>query len=643
MKLVTAADVRRWHEEAATYTELGHTLGATRVDPHYLSEVVGLPLHLRFVIEHLAAELEDDVPKSAFDSLPFYSLCKGLFLPLSGMGPEKVRRVFGLEGEEPPTAKDKEALLQRFLDKECGLSLEQKLSCVLGDPFRGKRSQFQRDSLVRLLMSAQLTSRRKLLDRLAVVGDIAVVFAESRAELSVAPRLTTTEVLETLRLLRKATREMRFELLRSVLVRMGKLEAFFLAKLLLRKAGFGFDYQGPLLARAMADRYGASPDQVSHAMALRETFEVARVLEEEGAEGLRRIQLQPLVPVRPALAGGAADDVERFPVWVERKYDGIRFMLHKSTDATGAMLSGAYTRRRGDWLELVPGLDATIKSFPARSMIVDGELYGTVLDSAGGVRPATVYEVYYALQGERPQPITLKFAAFDLLYVDGRDLTGLPLRERRAQLSARLGPLSGMQLPVPVTVAEGQLAQDGGDIKRLYQHFRSQGYEGVITKDLARPYQLATRDPTWAKKKPEITLDLVLLAGVFSVTSKENAALFGSYVIGARRDDGSFEDVGDVAGVDRVRDQELQQEIMREGLLTGRRIERDSMSGKRPGVELVPHVVATVKFDGITKDFTTGRLALRDPKIAYIRSDKGPADADKLSAIDELFLKQRMT
>lgn len=642
MKLITAADIRRWHDAAPTYTELSHSLGATRVDSHYLADVVGLPLHLRFVIDQLAEENGGDVDKSALDSLPFYSLCKGLFLPLSGMAPEKARALFGLEVEAPPSLKEKEELLAGFLEREVGLPLEAKLACVLGDPFRGKRSNFQRDSLLRLLLGLQLTSRRRLLDRLAVVGDVAILFAESRPALKEEPRLSAAEVLETLRFLREEKRDMRFELLRSLLVRMGKLEAFFLCKLLLRKAGFGFDYQGPLLARVMAERFGAAPDQVSHAMALRDTFFVARVLEEEGGEGLRRIQLQPLVPVRPALAGGAADDVQRFPVWVERKYDGIRLMLHKSTDARGVALSGAYTRRRGDWLELVPGLDQTIKQLPARSVILDGELYGTVLDSAGGVRPATVYEVYYALQGERPQPITLRFAAFDVLYLNGTDLTGLALGERRRRLEAVVGPLVGAPTPVPFTVAEGQLADGADDVRRLYQHFRNQGYEGVITKDLERPYTLAVRDPTWAKKKPEITLDLVLLGGVFAVTSKQSAGMFGSYVIAARRDDGSFEDVGDVAGVDRVRDQEIQQEIMREGLLTGRRIERPSASGTRPGVELVPHLIATVKFDGITKDFQTGKLSLRDPKIAYIRSDKGPSEADTVASIEELFLKQRM-
>ena len=76
-----------------------------------------------------------------------------------------------------------------------------------------------------------------------------------------------------------------------------------------------------------------------------------------------------------------------------------------------------------------------------------------------------------------------------------------------------------------------------------------------------------------------ITLDLVLLGGVLAVTTKERTGMFGSYVIGARKDDGSFEDVGDVAGLDFERDRVIQAEVVREGLVTGRRIERASASG----------------------------------------------------------------
>lgn len=450
-------------------------------------------------------------------------------------------------------------------------------------------------------------------------------------------------MLETLRLIPKEPKLEKFEILRSLVTRCGKLEAYFLAKLLLRKAGFGFDYQGPLIARILSDKFKVDEAQILTAIGLTDVFHVARILTEDGPEGLRKIQLQPLVPVRPALAGGTTDDMPAtaYPAWVERKYDGIRLMLHKSSDAHGATLCGAYTRNRHDWLELVPGLDVTIRSLPARNVIVDGELFGTVVDLEGG-RPATVYEVYAAMQGEKSVPVNMKFAAFDLLYMEGKDYTRKPLTERRQALASLLAPLAAMPVPVPLSLAEGQMAQNKDDINRLYGHFRAQGYEGVIAKNPHGEYLLGARDAEWRKRKPEITLDLVLLGAVLSVTTKEAAGRFGSYVIGARTVDGAWMDVGDVAGVDRERDLQIQSEIMREGLITGRRIERASSSGVRPGFELKPDLVVTVRFEGIVRENPSGKLALRDPKLVVIRSDKRASECDTVKAIEEIYLRGRV-
>ncbi len=139
-----------------------------------------------------------------------------------------------------------------------------------------------------------------------------------------------------------------------------------------------------------------------------------------------------------------------------------------------------------------------------------------------------------------------------------------------------------------------------------------------------------------------MTLDLVLIGAVYAVTGKENVGLFGSYAIAARRPDGSFEDVGDVAGVDRLRDLEIQGEIAREGLATGRRIERQSASGVRSGMELRPSIVVTVRFEGIARDTTTGRLGLRGPKLMAIRADKPASEADSTLAIEAIYLRQRV-
>jgi DNA ligase 1 len=638
IRFVGASDVRR----SALAAPLRDLLGPrTDGDPGALDVDDGVPVHVRFAAQgaRAAGEPHDD---DAFASIPFYSLCRGLFLPLSGLHPERTAAIFGLVTPDPLDAAAKEALLAEFLRKDVGLNTVQKIACALGDPFRGKKSTYKRDSMLSLLHTMQLTPRRHLIDRLTVVGDVSVLFAEhARTLRSDTPALTSAEVLEALRFLPSATRQTKQRVLRSLLQRMGSLEAYFFAKLLLRKAGFGFDYQGALLARVLAEGYGADVDAVNHAMALTDAFHVAEVLQRDGAEGLRAIQLQPLVPIRPALAH-PGEEIEKYPVWVERKYDGVRFMLHKSTDSAGNALVGAYTRTRGDWLEMVTGLEATIKSFPCHNCIIDGELHGSVFGGDGPM-PATVYDVYGQLTGQPPRPVALRYAAFDILYLNGRDLTSMPLKQRRQLMSTMLGPITQMPTPVPVSVVDGQMAHNKDDVSRMFHHFRNQGYEGIIAKDLDGPYRIATRDPSWRKRKPLITLDLVVLGGVLAVTTKERTGMFGSYVIGARRPDGSFEDVGDVAGLDVERDRTLQAEIVREGLVTGRRIERPSASGVRPGLELRPHIVVTLKFDGITRDNVTKRLSLRDPKIAMLRPDKAAHEADTVQDIEEISMRERFS
>ncbi len=642
MKIVQTDDVRTWLLEAAGaggLAGLTRSIGQKRQSDEYLERAFGLPLHLRFVLEHLSEE--GALAATTLDSISFYSLCRGILLPLSAMAPEKVAQLFALTVDPPPDTAAREALLARFFEKEVGLGIADKMGVVLGDPFLGKPSSFRRDSLVRLLLSMQLSGHRAVIDRLNLVGDVSVLFAQASPRQKSDPPLTASEVLATLRFLPAERRNRKFELLRSLFERCGRLEAYFLAKLILRKAGLGFDYQGDVLAAALAKRYSAPAETVAHAMALTDAFHVARVLEKEGASALRAIQLKPLVPVRPALSGGVTDDIKQFPVWVERKYDGIRLMLHKAVDAQGSVLVGAYTRARNDWIELVRGLDMTIRALPGRSVILDGELHGTVFDLEG-VRPASVYEVHAYLQGDRAVPVSLKFAAFDIVYLNGQDLTPLPLRERRKHLGMLLAPVVGQPFPVPMSLSEGQLAETKEDVNRLFFHFRAQGYEGVITKDLNGPYRLAERDPTWLKRKPEITLDLVLTGAVFAVTTKENTGVFGSYVISARTASGAFEVVGDVAGLDQVRDMEIQREIARDGLATGRRIERPSSSGLRSGLELRPSIVVTVKFEGIARDTVTGQLALRGPKVAQIRADKPASEADTKQGIEQIYLRQRV-
>ena len=50
-----------------------------------------------------------------------------------------------------------------------------------------------------------------------------------------------------------------------------------------------------------------------------------------------------------------------------------------------------------------------------------------------------------------------------------------------------------------------------------------------------------------------------------------------------------------------------------------------------------------MKFEGIVHEAKTGRLSLRDPVIAFIRSDKSAFEADEITMLERLYLDQRLS
>jgi hypothetical protein len=78
----------------------------------------------------------------------------------------------------------------------------------------------------------------------------------------------------------------------------------------------------------------------------------------------------------------------------------------------------------------------------------------------------------------RGRRVRLVFYAFDLLHIDGRDRTRLPLLERKALLEPILAEKPGLQF-------NGHETGDGELIRR---HAFQLGYEGVVSKTVDAPY-----------------------------------------------------------------------------------------------------------------------------------------------------------
>src|SRR5215210_2357874 len=134
-------------------------------------------------------------------------------------------------------------------------------------------------------------------------------------------------------------------------------------------------------------------------------------------------RLQFIEPMLPTLVREAPEGQD----WLhEIKYDGFRTQL--VLDGANAR---AFTRRGFDWSDrYTPILDAAIE-LGCASAIVDGEMI--VQDEEGR-------SDFHAFQNAmRHEPERLVFMAFDLLYIDGRDVRSAPLFERRERLFDLIG------------------------------------------------------------------------------------------------------------------------------------------------------------------------------------------------------------
>jgi bifunctional non-homologous end joining protein LigD len=161
----------------------------------------------------------------------------------------------------------------------------------------------------------------------------------------------------------------------------------------------------------------------------------------------------------------------------EVKLDGYRALIVKDGDRVRLV-----SRNEKDLTAAYPSVAAAARRLPARTAVVDGEI--VAVDGEG--RPS-----FQALQHRSAHPgHAIVFYAFDLLHLDGRDLTGLPLDERRRLLPATLaasGVLLSQELP-------GRAAEVTAAVQRL-------GLEGVIAKRRDSRYEAGQRSGAWLKLK----------------------------------------------------------------------------------------------------------------------------------------------
>jgi ATP-dependent DNA ligase len=181
---------------------------------------------------------------------------------------------------------------------------------------------------------------------------------------------------------------------------------------------------------------------------------------------------------------------ERFtgPEWIfERKFDGIRLLAYKNGE-TVELFS------RNQLPQDIPSVVEAVRKLPVRDAILDGEVtWG---------RANVAYHV------------------FDVMWLDGRSVTSLPLEERRALLA---------QLPLQPPLHRVALVEDSSP----WELAQREGWEGVIAKRRDSNYE-HRRSKQWLKMKCELAEEFVV--GGFTDPQGKRVGL-GALLVGHYKDD----------------------------------------------------------------------------------------------------------
>lgn len=195
------------------------------------------------------------------------------------------------------------------------------------------------------------------------------------------------------------------------------------------------------------------------------------------------------------------------PDWIfETKWDGFRAMA-KAAPGHASL----YSRNLIDISKKYPSICRALAAIK-HDAVLDGEL--VALDAQGRSR-------FQLLQNAEREPARLLYCVFDLLYLDGKDLRGRPLLERKATLEGIL-PKS------PLLHYSAHVAGEG---LKAFNRAKRLGEEGVMAKLATSRYHSGQRTRDWLKVKASQEQEVVIVG---FTAPRRSRKYFGSLVLAVR-------------------------------------------------------------------------------------------------------------
>ncbi len=373
--------------------------------------------------------------------------------------------------------------------------------------------------------------------RLGDVGEVARRALASRRGGLVASRqkpLEVTEVYDTLVKVARATgggaQDLKISLLTSLFARATPEEGKYIARFVVGKLRLGV--ADMTLVDALSEAFGVDREAVERAYHLHPDMgKIARHV----AEGrpLGEIKITVGVPILPMLAqrlSTASEILSKLggSAICEYKYDGERAQIHLSGGSVKI-----FSRRLEDITHSYPDVVKAVReAVSAGEAILEGEIVAVDVDTG---EMLSFQELMHRKRKHDVSTAVEMYPAelylFDLLYVDGEDLTREPLIYRRVRLSEVVEEREG------VHIAHWRLFDNPEEVDLFFHEATSLGTEGLICKSPLSTYEMGARGWNWIKYKVDYrsemvdTVDLVVV-GAFYGRGKRTG-VYGAFLMAA--------------------------------------------------------------------------------------------------------------
>jgi DNA ligase-1 len=379
---------------------------------------------------------------------------------------------------------------------------------------------------------------------------------------------------------------------------------------------------------------------------------VAKVLAEEGLEGIKKFKVVVGEPIRPMLAERLSSPEEILEKLggkciAEYKYDGERIQAHKKGDEITL-----FSRRLEDISDQYPDAIQLLRQHVmAKEAILEAECVAIDPDT-GEMRPfqelmhrRRKYGIEKAME---EYPVSLFM--FDALYVDGKDLTLEPYPVRRKALE------SVVREGDRVKIAKHIITGDVKELENFFLEAIEEGCEGLMCKSITEDsvYQAGARGWLWIKYKRDYksemtdTVDLVVV-GAFHGRGKR-AGTYGALLLAAYNPhNDTFETVTKCGTGFTDEDLAKLPEMMKKHVISHKHprvnsmIEADVWFEPKVvievlGAEITLSPIHTCAMDTIRKG---SGLAIRFPRFTgNYRLDKAAEDATTTNEMVEMYQKQ---